>query len=208
MLTTLLAICLLHWVGMVTPGPNILVVSQLAADADRRSAIFAALGIATCAVIWGLFALLGVKAIFGLHAHMRTVLQVVGSLYLCWIGIQLWRTGSVAGERQSRPLTALQAWRLGFVTNITNPKSALFFGSVFAAALPENPSLGLMLAIPVMLFVNAALWYSILAVAFSHERVRRTYAHYRRGIGRAAGVLMGVFGIRLATLVAADLRPS
>ena len=208
MLATLVAVCLLHWVGMVTPGPNILVVSQLAADADRRSGIFAALGIATCAVIWGLFALLGVKAIFGLHAHMRTVLQIVGSLYLCWIGVQLWRTGSVAGESQSRPLTALEAWRLGFVTNITNPKSALFFGSVFAAALPEAPSMALMLAILGMLFVNAVIWYSIVASAFSHARVRSVYARYRRQIGRAAGTLMGVFGARLFALAVADARAS
>lgn len=206
MLTTLLAVCLLHWVGMVTPGPNILVVSQLAADANRRAAIFAAAGIAVCAVIWGLFALLGVKAIFALHTHMRTGLQVVGSLYLCWIGVQLWRTGSVAGEVQPRQLSAGAALRLGFVTNITNPKSALFFGSVFAAALPEAPSIELMLAILAMLFVNALVWYSLVALAFSHPRVRGAYARYRRGIGRAAGTLMGAFGVRLLALAAADMR--
>ena len=208
MLSILLAICLLHWVGMVSPGPNILVVSQLSADVDRRAGIFAAFGIATCAVVWGLFALLGVKAIFALHTHMRTGLQIVGSLYLCYIAVQLWRTGSVAGEMKAEPLSALAAWRLGFMTNITNPKSALFFGSVFAAALPENPSLTLMLAIPVMLFVNAAIWYTLLAVAFSHARIRIAYARYRRQIGRAAGLLMGVFGVRLGVLVAADLRMS
>lgn len=204
MLSTLLAIGLLHWVGMVTPGPNILVVSQLSADVSRRSGVLAAFGIATCAVVWGLFALLGVKAIFALHSHMRTALQVVGSLYLCWIGVQLWRTGSVAGELQSRPLSAFAAWRLGFVTNITNPKSALFFGSVFAAALPEAPSMTLMLAILAMLFVNAAIWYSFLAFAFSQARIRDTYARYRRQIGRAAGTLMGAFGLRLGALALVD----
>lgn len=204
MLSTLLAVCLLHWVGMVTPGPNILVVSQLSADVNRRSGVFAAFGIATCAVIWGLFALLGVKAIFALHAHMRAALQIVGSLYLCWIGVQLWRTGSVAGNTQSQALSPFAAWRLGFVTNITNPKSALFFGSVFAAALPEAPSMTLMLAILGMLFVNAAIWYSCLAIAFSHGRIRESYARYRRQIGRAAGTLMGLFGLRLGVLALAD----
>jgi len=198
MLTTLLAICLLHWVGMVSPGPNILVVSQLAADVNRRTGIFAAFGIATCAVIWGLFALLGVKAIFAMHTHLRMGLQIVGSLYLCWMGLQLWRTGSVAGTKQAEPLSPFAAWRLGFVTNITNPKSALFFGSVFAAALPAEPSLTLMLAILAMLFVNAAVWYTIVATAFSHVKVREAYARYRRQIGRVAGSLMGILGIRLA----------
>ena len=92
------------------------------------------------------------------------------------------------------------------MTNITNPKSALFFGSVFAAALPEEPSLALMLAILGMLFLNAATWYSILAFAFSHAKVRSAYARYRRQIGRVAGSLMGLFGVRLATLAIADLR--
>ena len=191
---------------MVSPGPNTLVVSQLAADVNRRSGIFAAFGIATCAVIWGLFALLGVKTIFALHAHLRTGLQILGSVYLCWIAVQLWRTGSVAGAMETRPLSTFAAWRLGFVTNITNPKSALFFGSVFAAALPQDPPPDLMLAILGMLFVNAALWYSILAMAFSHARVRDAYARYRRQIGRIAGSVMGVFGLRLGTLAIADLR--
>jgi hypothetical protein len=63
MLTTLVWIAVLHWLILVTPGANVLVVSQLAAGGDRRAACFAAIGITVVALIWASLAALGVHAV-------------------------------------------------------------------------------------------------------------------------------------------------
>ena len=146
-LATLLTVALLHWVALVTPGANVLVVSNLAAADARRPAIFAALGVTLVALIWATLAVLGVNAVFAAHPYLRIVVQVAGGIYLVYLATRLWRSAAAPDGRASTSLTPLAAFRLGFFTNITNPKSALFFGSVFATALPHDPTPGLLVAV-------------------------------------------------------------
>lgn len=206
MIATLLAVALLHWVVLVTPGANVLVVSQLAAAGHRKAACFAAIGVTVVAVVWSLLAVLGVNAVFAAHPALRLALQVAGGLYLCYVAARLWRSGSNASVSFSRPLSALAAFRIGFLTNIMNPKSALFFGSVFATALPSQPSPALLCSVIGLVFANALCWHIFLALAFSHRRVQAVYALHRSRLSRIASALVGAFGLRLLVAAAAEAR--
>jgi len=129
MLSTLLSIALLHWLVLITPGANVLLVSQLAASSHRRSALYASLGISFVAVIWALLAILGVNALFAAHPSVRLALQIAGALYLSYVAVRLWRSGASSTESPAVHLQAWAAFRLGFITNLLNPKSGLFFSS-------------------------------------------------------------------------------
>lgn len=197
MLTTLLAVSVLHWVVLVTPGANVLLVSQLAASGHRKAACFAALGVTAVAVLWSALAVLGVNALFAAHPHLRLGLQVAGGFYLCYVAFRLWRSGSGGAFGSSKALGPVAAFRLGFLTNIANPKSALFFGSVFATALPPEPSAVLLFAVIALVFANALCWHLFLALAFSHYRVQSAYARHHKWLSRIAAALVGAFGLRL-----------
>src|SRR5882672_1342909 len=90
----------------------------------------------------------------------------------------------------------------GFVTNITNPKAALFFGSVFATSFPAAPSPILQASVVAMVVPNALCWHTLLAYLFSRERVRAAYSRRRDVANRVASVAMGALGRGL--LVAAQ----
>lgn len=113
MLATLLSVAVLHWVILVTPGANVLVVSQLAAGGARRAACFAALGITVVAVIWASLAALGVHAVFVAHPHLRSLLQLAGGAYLCYLAIRLWRSAGPTGAEGAAGMSAFAAFRLG-----------------------------------------------------------------------------------------------
>jgi threonine efflux protein len=206
MLTTLLTVALLHWVVLVTPGANVLLVSQLAASGHRRSACYAGLGVTVVALTWAVLAILGVNALFTSLPKVRLALQVAGGIYLCCVAVRLWRSGASPAGHLSGLLAPWAAFRLGFLTNIMNPKSALFFGSIFATALPQDPSASLLAAATTMVFVNALLWHTFLALAFSHPRVQAAYTRKRHQLNRLAGALVGAFGIRLLVATANELR--
>jgi threonine efflux protein len=206
MLSTLAAIALMHWVVLVTPGANVLVVSQLAATGQRRPACMAALGVSVVALIWATLAVLGVNAVFAAHPRLRLALQVAGGLYLCYVAFRLWRAGASSATNRAGALGSFAAFRLGFATNILNPKSALFFGSVFATALPVNPSTVLLIAAVTLVLVNALVWHFFLALAFSRARVQAAYARWRKALNGLASALIGAFGVRLLLTAFADLR--
>jgi threonine efflux protein len=207
MFTTLLTIWLLHAAALITPGPNVLLISQLAAAGRTRSAVLASAGVASGALLWSTLAVLGVHTVFHAVPALRIGLQVCGGLYLLYLAWRLWRAPvGDDGQASTAPLSALQALRMGLLTNLTNPKSALFFGSVFAAALPPAPSAALLVAAVTMAVANALVWHLLLAFLFSRRRIRGAYAAQRRLANRVAGVVVGAFGCRLLAVSAQEVK--
>jgi threonine efflux protein len=201
----MLTLLLLHWAVLVTPGANVLLVMHLAANGARTAALYAALGITSVAVIWSVLALYGVQAIFDAHAALRPALQALGGIYLVYLAIRLWRSAFRGSVRRLPSASRLAAFGLGFMTNILNPKSALFFGSVFATALAPSSGLRSMAAVAAMVFCNALVWHVTLALAFSRPSIQRNYARHATAMNRGAGLLVGLFGTRMVLGVAADL---
>src|SRR5436190_3725223 len=124
MLSTFVTIWLLHVAALLTPGANVLLVSHLAASGSRRSAYYAALGVAIGAAIWSSAAVLGVSAVFAAFPAARLSLQVAGAVYLLYVASRLWRSRAPAASPSSS-LQATRAVRAGLLTNLSNPKSAL-----------------------------------------------------------------------------------
>ena len=206
MFSTLIAIWFLHVAAMMSPGANMLLVSQLAASDRTRSARFAALGVTVGAAIWATCAVLGVNAVFQVFPGLRLGLQVAGGVYLLYVSSRLWRSSDAPLLDKSTSISAPAAFRLGFLTNITNPKSALFFGSVFAASFPANPSSLLQASAVVMIVLNALCWHTLLAYLFSRERVRAAYSRTRKAANRVASVAVGTLGLGLLVASLRELK--
>jgi threonine efflux protein len=205
MLVTLITVWLLYVVVMVSPGANVLLVSQLAASGQVRSARLAGFGIAVGAGIWATCAIFGVNVIFRAFPGLHLALQVAGGIYLVYLASRLWRSsGAVVGE-SAATVSRAAAFRLGFLTNITNPKAALFFGSVFAASFPAQPGAVLQVSAVVVVFASALSWYTLLAYLLSRASVRAAYERTNKVTTRLAAMAFGAMG--LALLVAA-LRAS
>ncbi len=197
MLSTFSAIWLLHVAALVTPGANVLLVSQLAASDRARSAIYAALGVTAGAAMWSLSAVLGVNAVFETFPRFRLLLQVAGAVYLLYFATRLWRAQPPQLNAKARSMSRWAALRLGLLTNATNPKSALFFGSVFSASLPAQPSSLLLVSAVAMVVLNALCWHVLLAYLFSRKRVRSAYSSQWRLLNRVASTLAGALGLNL-----------
>lgn len=207
MLSTLLTIWLLHVAALLSPGANVLLVSQLAASDRGRSAVFAALGVTLGALLWATFAVLGVHAVFAAFPGLRLGLQILGGVYLLTMAIRLWRSRGPELGGPAPTVSMSSAFRLGFLTNITNPKSALFFSSVFAASFPAAPGVALQVSAVAMIVINALCWHTLLAYLFSRPRVRAGYARSRSAANRVASALLGALGVGLLVSAFREARP-
>jgi threonine efflux protein len=199
----------LHWAVLLTPGPNALLIAQLAASGHARAARAASVGIASVALTWATLAALGVGAVFAAHPALRTTLQAAGGAYLLWIAAKLWRASRSANQPTATQgtltaFTTAQAFRLGLVTNLGNPKTALFFGSVFATSLPAEPTSALLAAAIALMTANSLAWHLLLSWAFSHARVQRAYARQQGLLHALASAVLAVFGGRLLLRAVTD----
>lgn len=188
-----------HFLALISPGPNVLLVTQTAISRTRPAGIMTALGIATGALVWSSTAMGGLNFLADNLAWLYWTLRLFGGVYLFYLGIVIWRRADQAffSDLQAEPRSAWQAYRLGIATNMTNPKAAIFFGGIFTAIFPPNlPSWAVMASIG-SVFFNSFVFHSALALFASTQRVKALYDRCKCWVDRATGTVLFVLGLRL-----------
>ena len=197
----LTGIAMVVLLGAVSPGPSFLLVARISISQSRRNGIFAAMGMGIGGAVFAMLALLGLKAAFVAFPWLFTGLKILGGTYLLYIGIQIWRGSNrlihiqtdVCQEKPS-------GWNSCFtalVTQLSNPKPAVFYGSIFAALLPQSASWQYSIVILFMVFLIEALWYCTVALLLSSSAPQMMYLQSKFWIDRIAGTVMGLLGIKL-----------
>ncbi|MDB5044334.1 MAG: hypothetical protein JWQ08_384 [Deinococcus sp.] len=197
---TLLTVALLHIVVLVVPGPDVLLVSQTAVARSRRAALFAGAGVVTGIAAWALLALLGIGILFQNFAWIHGVIRVVGGMYLLYMAYNLWRSSFGPNAQHSPVITPLGDWkayRSGLLTNLANPKAAIFFGSVFSSVMPAHSSAGLRAGVFAVILSLSMVWFVLVALGMSTAPLQAGYLRAKRTIDRVAGTLMAGFGTLL-----------
>ncbi len=188
--------------GAITPGPNFLVIAETALARSRRHALLAVVGTILGTMVWGFAGLFGVTLLFSAAPWLYLALKLVGGAYIAYLGIRLilasFRRQADGPMVSARGLSGPAALRRGLFTNLTNPKTAAFVASLFAATLPETPSLALGVACVAVMVTVSLTWYGVVACALATSRVSGVYVRARRWIDRVAGALFVGFGGKLA----------
>lgn len=198
----LLSVAMIWAVACITPGPNTLLVMRYALTAPRRVPILAAMGTITGTFCWGLAGWLGINVLFQAAPFAYVALKIVGGLYLVWLGLKIFldarksrQSADIAVARIDVPLKT--AYRMGLVTNLANPKSALFVASLFAATMPVGtPFLYGLAAIAVMVTVST-IYYSFLVALITHRTVAAAYLKAKKKIDLGVGMVFVGFGTKL-----------
>lgn len=195
------------WLLNLTPGPDVLYIVSSALRSGVRAGIVAALGIVSGCFVHVFAAALGVGALLATSAPAFTVLKWVGAAYLLWMGVKLLlaKGGSsvVPTEASSAPLVVNlgRVYRQGFLTNVLNPKVALFF----LAFVPQFIAPGTEDKVTTFLALGLLFNLNSLPINFGYawlagwaSRRVGTVQRAMQGMDRAAGVMFIGFGLKLA----------
>ncbi len=128
--------------------------------------------------------------------------KVAGGIYLLWLGYKIFRGSaqpmdfSASGMAGNHSL--LKTFRDGLYTQLSNPKTALVFASIFyrSAASAQIP-IAFYYIVPLMSFLIDVSWYSLVALVLSADRPRRVYLRLKRRIDIATATVLGALGLRL-----------
>ena len=196
------------WLLNLTPGPDVLYIVSNALRSGAKAGVVAALGITAGCFVHIFAAALGVSALMAASSTAFTVLKWVGAAYLFYVGVKLMLSKAppsvelIAGKPIQTSAGALKSiFSRGFLTNVLNPKVALFFLAFvpqFIALDASDPALTFVL-LGVLFNVNAVpinMGYALLAA----WATRRMGAVQRamHWLDRLAGVMFVGFGVKLA----------
>jgi threonine/homoserine/homoserine lactone efflux protein len=197
-LLTLATIGGIQLLAVISPGPSFLITARTAVASSRLDGVKVALGLGAGTVIWSTAALLGLKAVFQAVPILFMAMKIAGALFLLWIAFQIFRHAAVPLdldriEGNSRRNPFLQ----GFFCQISNPKVAVFFGSIFIALLPAQVPVWMVVALIAMVSLNEVWWYSAVSLFFGAGPVRQFYLKAKKWIDRVTGLFLGALGLKL-----------
>lgn len=204
MLALFLTVAVVHLVALMSPGPDFFFVSQTAASRSRKEAMMGVLGITLGIVVWAGVALMGLHLILQKMAWLHQVIMVGGGIYLCWMGWQLLRSAR-SQNAQSTPAPEVKvalpkpgrSFIRGFLTNLSNPKAVIYFGSVFSLFVGDDVGAGARWGLFLLIIAETFVWFSLVAVVFALPAMRRGYQRLAKWIDGLAGVLFTGFGLHL-----------
>lgn len=186
--------------GAMSPGPSFILVARTAVAVSRRDGLAAALGMGVGGVGFAVLALLGLLAVLAAVPWLYGLLKVMGGCYLLHLGWRIWRGARqplVLAGAEPRARRCGRSFLQGLLTQLSNPKTAVVYASVFASLLPAEPPALVWVVLPVLVFIIESGWYGLVALALSAPRPRARYLAAKAGIDRAAGTLLALLGFKL-----------
>lgn len=192
-------------VVIVIPGPDTLLVAKNSLLHGRAVGLETALGVAGGLLVWTIASAVGVAAVVHDSAVAFAVLKLCGAVYLIWLGAQ-----SLRGNRQRaistqantphrRSESAPRGFRQGFLSNLANPKVAVFFTSLLPQFISSREPILVPCSLLGGVFVLMTLaWLSGYALAAARASDMLTRSPIGATLERLAGILLIGLGVRLA----------
>jgi RhtB (resistance to homoserine/threonine) family protein len=188
----------------LTPGPDTVYILGRSIAQGREAGVASALGISLGSIFHTCAAALGLSAILATSAIAFGAIKLLGGVYLIFLGIKmiLDRRKRLSLPSHFRRRTTIAAFRQGILTNVLNPKVALFF----LAFLPQfidpasNAKVAAFILLGLTFVTTGTIWCLILAwfASVFSERLRRSEI-ISQWLNRTAGALFVFLGLRLAT---------
>ena len=188
---------------VITPGVDMALITKNALAHGRTAALATAFGVSTGIALWALAAAAGLAAVVAASAEAFTVIKLVGAAYLIYLGVQALRSARrrvpVGALRPRQPLRAEIAFRQGFVSNLLNPKIAVFFTSLLPQFVGHgsSPLVGF-LVLGTLFTALGLVWVTAYALAASRARASLARPRVKAALETLSGVVLIALGLRVA----------
>ena len=174
-------------------GPiGVLCIRRTLSD-GRLTGLLSGLGAATADMIYGAIAAFGLSVIMDVLIGQRVWLQLLGGLFLFYLGIKTFLSKPAEEAAQSNRNGLFGAYISTLFLTLTNPMTILSFIAIFAGAMPNTTS-GTPLVLVAGVFAGSAAWW--LALSFGVGLMRdRISLNLMSWVNRASGMIITIFGI-------------
>ena len=197
----LLTITIIQLVAIMSPGPDFAIICRNSLVYSRRTGVYSALGISLGILVHVTYTLVGIGLIISRSIVLFSTLKLLGAAYLIYIGYKSLKakpSREINALKSKQDLSRLQAIKIGFVTNILNPKVTLFFFSLFTQVISPNTPTSLRALYGLQMFVFTLSWFSLLAVTISHPIVKNRFLSVSHYVEKTMGVILIALGIKVA----------
>jgi len=195
-------VAFLNLLAVISPGPDFAMTVRNSLCYSRRSGIFTSLGISLGLGVHLTYCAAGIGYLISSSVVLFSIIKLLGGGYLIYMGIaSVLAKGSrleLNEESAGADLTRLQAFKMGFLMNVLNPKVTLFFLSLFTLVISNSTPNIIILTISLIMIITALIWFIVVSIFFTHPKIQKGFLKYEKVINRTLGGFLIFLGIKIA----------
>ena len=194
-------VTIVHLLALISPGPDFIVACRNAIKYSRKIGIWTAVGFGIGVCVHMSYAFFGFTWVISQSNFLLSSVKYLGAIYLIYLGISSLFLKNIkiklTTDQNSDQIKWYTATKMGLLTNLLNPKASLFFLSLFTLVIgPEiNPTV--MTILTLILVSTTVLWFSLVAIFLTHQKMRNLFENNQKQINTFFGVILIVIGIRI-----------
>jgi threonine/homoserine/homoserine lactone efflux protein len=191
---------------IVIPGPDTALSVRNSLAGGRGAGLATALGVVAGQLVWEFGTALGLTALLLASERLFHVVKIAGAVYLIVLGAQAllsaYRRRAASDRDDPGTVAAVDAWRAfrqGAISNLGNPKMAVYFASIFPQFAPRgHATFAGCMTLGLLFSALTLAWLSLYAIAISHAAGWFRRARVRRAMETVTGAALIGLGARLA----------
>ena len=196
-------VVIIHLLAVMSPGPDFALVSRNSMVYSRKTAILSAAGLALGILVHVTYSLVGIGYLVARSIVLFSIIKFLGAGYLIYIGYRSLRahktlSGIADAVAPSPGMKPRAAVRMGFFTNILNPKVTLFFLALFTQVIRADTPFAMKLLYGAEVSIMTFCWFSCVAMVLSHRAVKTRFAALQHILEKVFGAILIAFGIKIA----------
>lgn len=195
-----ISIATIHFFAVVSPGPDFIIIVRQSISHGRRSALMTSLGIGIGILMHITLCIFGLGMIIKESDLLFKVIQIIGSLYLAYLGIISIKSKNSSTESKYNDefnFNAFESFKLGFLTNVLNPKATLFFLSLYVLIISNNTPFQFQILFGLWMSFATGLWFAFLSLILTNKSIVSKIEFMSTKIQRLTGLILIIFSIKL-----------
>ena len=202
-LSELLTISLIAIFMAISPGADFVMVTRNSIFYSRKAGLYSALGISAAIWVHVAYSIAGLAVIISSSVVLFSIIKYLGAAYLIYVGWQTFTSKSmieIENSENKQNLSNWNAFKIGFVTNALNPKTTIFFLSIFTQLVTLETPLWLQLVYGLIISLAHLVWFVVVSYLFTHPILLNKFKQSKHIIEKTVGVVLIGFGLKVATV--------
>ncbi|HCF80022.1 MAG TPA: amino acid transporter [Glaciecola sp.] len=182
------------------PGADFIMVTRTSISNGRLPGLYMSLGMALSVCIHASYSIAGLAVVIANSAWLFSAIKYLGAAYLIYLAWQLLTTRETVNIDQCNSTTQMSpftALRMGFTCNILNPKTSIFFLSIFTQVVAVDTPLIMQVSYGLIIILAHLFWYSGVTLLLSHPIILPLFNRQKQKIDKIAGFVLMLIAINL-----------
>lgn len=186
----------------ISPGVDFVMVTRNTLLHGKKSGLYSALGISAAIWIHLLYFIAGLAIIISNSIILFSIIKYLAAAYLIYIGYKNLKSNSKLDlnlEGTKKEISNFKSFKIGFFTNVLNPKTTIFFLSIFTQFVDVHTPILVQFIYGIIISIAHFIWFSLVSLFLSHPVILNRFKSYKTKIEKAIGVILIALGIKVAS---------